>query len=755
MLSSLASLPLSVVSSTASFFTSRRRGFTYAAGVVGAAYLAGKWALEKVGESAEKARREGWGREDLARRFSLNLQDSQFTVLALLPTLQSSVLAELDVESRTKELADRARREREAKKREEEERWRLEAAEAARVEEERLRAVSEADDKAVALIGAQGETETESTPNGDSSASTAVDDSSSSSSAVSTAPASDSHNAPALDPTAPSFVFNPSAPSFKPGPSSLEKDYQPRSETEEAFPPLPATSNGVLTNGNRDNGHVDEAEKAGEQEHDSEKENVSMNRTAEQEGEGKKSWAAVVQENVPATASEQDEKEERSEPAIAPTQQDTVPSTALTSHVAEPSSASEGAASSATAMPNVATENGLATALVEEEVVVPNPLAEKSKAELWHEIKILAFTRLLTSLYLLPFLTLQTHVHLALLGRSSYVNALVETLPPRSPSPPLFKGKSLPSLSNGGIYPPKEVANDLDLEKALLKSQQLPLTLEEQQQLREEERQDVERKYLTFSWWLLHEGWKVVEQRVKEAVEEVVGPLGLKTPLVYGELGALFGQLRRKIELDEETGKAFDFSSVLHPPSPQLELQTLISGGSYTPPPATASPSSPPSRSPSLSYPPTSSAAPAPSASTADPISPALRALLSETSDALDSPDAALVRALMLDKLFSLVIEKLEPAFRAAPTPAREGEGEGDRGARFEDVTERTAKLAGLLPVLTRLTSEEAGGGAVLGTGLEGSEWVEALEEIRELREFSAVVYGSWDREDVRASCVV
>ena len=35
---------------------------------------------------------------------------------------------------------------------------------------------------------------------------------------------------------------------------------------------------------------------------------------------------------------------------------------------------------------------------------------------------------------------------------------------------------------------------------------------------------ETERMYLTFSWWLLHEGWKEVAGRVRAAVEEVVGP---------------------------------------------------------------------------------------------------------------------------------------------------------------------------------------------------------------------------------------
>lgn len=244
--------------------------------------------------------------------------------------------------------------------------------------------------------------------------------------------------------------------------------------------------------------------------------------------------------------------------------------------------------------------------------------------------------------------------------------------------------------------------------------------------------------------------------------------MGLKTPLVYGELGALFAQIRRRIEQDAD-GKLFEcvrltpfhwllakdspltmcgtldvhsFSPALHPPTQDLEIQTLIAGGSY-------SPSS--------------------SAAIADPITPSLRSLLNETSDALDSPDAALVRALSLDKLFSLALEKVEVAFRS---------GGGERGARFEDVTEKQARLASLLPVLTRLSAAKGeAGGAVLASGLNGNEWVEvrlrslsrvfdldqrltrslsqALEDVRELREFAAVLYGSWDRDNLRASCVL
>ncbi|GAA6040697.1 hypothetical protein JCM8097_000880 [Rhodosporidiobolus ruineniae] len=720
MLSSLLSLPSAALSSTASFFVNRRRGFTYAVGAVGGAYLAGKWALERMGESAERSRREGWGRDDLARRFNLNLQDSHFTVLALLPTLEAQVRAEMDVEGRTGELGRRAREEREKR-----------AREAAEAEEEERRRVEEAErerEKPYEVEEQPADVPTDA-------AAPLVD-------APSAEPSDLSSSSTTLNPAAPAFVFNPSAPSFEPGAPSSATDFPSHAgpagpsapAAAEDFPPLAATTG------------AEEKEAASEQAETP----AEQAEEPKEEEKKKKSWAAVAATEVLASRAEPEGVEK---PPTPPTDPDTPPPSApISAPSSAPSSAKKSELEVDVAQPDTtrATEDLVVPPepeepepAAEEKDVEVNPLAEKSKAELWNEIKILSFTRLLTSLYLLTLLTLQTHVQLALLGRASYVDSLVSSLPPRTPSPPLGKkGKALfPDLleemkANGfAASGEAEDGADRDLEAALFAQQAVPLTTAEE---REEERKDVERKYLTFSWWLLHEGWKVVEERVRAKVEEVVGPMGLKTPLVYGELGALFGQLRRKIEIDETTGKPFDFSAALHPPTPAFELQTLIFGGSYVPSPPSSSSSH---SSSSTAFP------PRPSPRPRDPISPALRRLLEETSDALDSPDAALVRSLALDRLFSLVIERLEPSFRSTSSAGDVGEG-GARGARFEDVTEKTARLAGVLPALTRLTGE----GGVLGSG---GEWVEALSSLHELRSFAAVLYGSWDRDDLRRSCVV
>lgn len=79
------------------------------------------------------------------------------------------------------------------------------------------------------------------------------------------------------------------------------------------------------------------------------------------------------------------------------------------------------------------------------------------------------------------------------------------------------------------------------------------------------------------------------------------------------------------------------------------------------------------------------------------PVTAELRRLLNETSDCLDAPDCTLVRKLCLDRLFTHLVLSLETPFR----PALDA-GPSAQGSRFEDVTERTTRLASLLPTVAR-----------------------------------------------------
>ncbi|KAG0248157.1 peroxin, partial [Linnemannia exigua] len=101
------------------------------------------------------------------------------------------------------------------------------------------------------------------------------------------------------------------------------------------------------------------------------------------------------------------------------TDKDETPATTQEEEVkSEPQEASDvGAAAAAT------------IAVVEAQPIVKDEAAvaieRKTKLELWNELKVMSFTRTVTALYSLTFLTLLTQVQLNLLGRFTYVSSVI------------------------------------------------------------------------------------------------------------------------------------------------------------------------------------------------------------------------------------------------------------------------------------------------------------------------------------------
>ena len=56
------------------------------------------------------------------------------------------------------------------------------------------------------------------------------------------------------------------------------------------------------------------------------------------------------------------------------------------------------------------------------------------------------------------------------------------------------------------------------------------------------------RKYLTFSWWLLHRGWRDIMMKVEGAVKEVFGPLKPTENVRLDDLSTLILDVRRRVE---------------------------------------------------------------------------------------------------------------------------------------------------------------------------------------------------------------
>lgn len=138
----------------------------------------------------------------------------------------------------------------------------------------------------------------------------------------------------------------------------------------------------------------------------------------------------------------------------------------------------------------------------------------KSKAQLWNDLKISSITRAFTLLYTLSLLTLLTRIQLNLLGRKNYLSSVVSTAshPPQDPTI---------SLENRDDDNAEQVyGNDFQ----------------------------TNRKFLTFSWWLLHRGWRDVKEKVATAVGTVFGPLNPREEIPLEKLSALILEVRMRVE---------------------------------------------------------------------------------------------------------------------------------------------------------------------------------------------------------------
>ena len=114
---------------------------------------------------------------------------------------------------------------------------------------------------------------------------------------------------------------------------------------------------------------------------------------------------------------------------------------------------------------------------------------------------IAAFTRTLTVIYSITLLSLFTHIQLSILGRTKYIQSLIQQERDERMRDQLEYSTSVYSLFWGD-----RSLEDIDTD-----------ILEESETVSEE----TERKFLTLSWWILHVGWKDVGERVRRGVEEV------------------------------------------------------------------------------------------------------------------------------------------------------------------------------------------------------------------------------------------
>ncbi|KAI0128804.1 Peroxin-3 family protein [Xylariales sp. AK1849] len=302
----------------------------------------------------------------------------------------------------------------------------------------------------------------------------------------------------------------------------------------------------------------------------------------------------------------------------------------------------------------------------------------KTKRQLWDDLTISSITRAFTILYTLGLLTMLTRVQLNLLGRRSYLSSVVSLA--------TGTAQSTISLENNDDDDDSEQAYGSDF--------------------------DTNRKYLTFSWWLLNRGWTDIWQRVEQAVREVFGHLSPRDLLSYDTFSQLTIEVRKKVEGQTEGDpKGSKWLSFLLPPT-NLEDFVLRESGVLGDSATTE----------------TRTGTPSPTSTTPPP----LRRMLDETSDLIESPAFSHVFTLILDAGFSVLLSQklLQGAFEL-PTTIPELE---------EEQSAKVILLPKILSVLTRQAHS-------IGNGMP-NEYLQEMEQVPDLEAFAAVVYSSnWENE--------
>ncbi|PVH85528.1 Peroxin-3 [Cadophora sp. DSE1049] len=299
--------------------------------------------------------------------------------------------------------------------------------------------------------------------------------------------------------------------------------------------------------------------------------------------------------------------------------------------------------------------------------------SRKSKLQLWNDLKISSTTRSFTLIYTLALLTLLTRIQLNLLGRRSYLSSVV------SLATGGMEQSTISLENNDDDNPDQAYGNDFE----------------------------TNRRYLTFSWWLLHRGWREVMLKVEAAVQDVFSTLSPRDDISMQRFSELTLEVRKKVEgateAERKEGKWLQF---LLPPREQEDFVLKESGMTTE---SVVSSSSP------------------------------LRRLLDETSDLIDSPPFSHVLTLLLDAGYSTLVDQkiAQQAFKMPAVPEVPDLG----GPRITEVFEaKPVKLPILLATLTRQAHS-------IGNGVP-NEYLQSMEQVRDLEAFAAVVYSSnWENE--------
>lgn len=203
--------------------------------------------------------------------------------------------------------------------------------------------------------------------------------------------------------------------------------------------------------------------------------------------------------------------------------------------------------------------------------------------------------------------------------------------------------------------------------------------------------------------------------KVEAAVKEVFGGLSPRDDISMERLSELTLEVRKKVEgATEAERQASTWLQYLLPPKEQEEYVLKESGM-------------------------TNESSPSGSVSINSSDTTPLRRLLDETSDLIDSPPFSHVLTLLLDAGYSTLVDQkiAQQAYKMPPT----SDIPDLDAPRIAEVFEaKPVKLPIVLAILTRQAHS-------IGNGVP-NEYLQSMEQVRDLEAFAAVVYSSnWENE--------
>lgn len=310
---------------------------------------------------------------------------------------------------------------------------------------------------------------------------------------------------------------------------------------------------------------------------------------------------------------------------------------------------------------------------------------------------------------------LLTRIQLNLLGRLNYLSSVI------SLSQPL----------------PPERANSISLENH-----------EEQNATSFGNDFETNRRFLTFSWYLLHKGYAQVLVKVRNAVEEVFGSISPNEGVTQQRLRDLILEVRKKVEgTNEQERYATRWLSYVLPPREEEE-SVLVESGVITPP-----------SSSSGNYALGDLSSSEKRTWYVDTSTGPLRKLLDEAADLIDSPAFTRLHTLVVNSMISQlvdtrVIQQLYPQPNVNSPPPSDTSSQAPQ-PRIQELdsavtvisSDPRVKLASILAVLTRQAH-------VIGNGnTQPNEYLATVDtEVRELNSFAAVIYTSNIEADIEQS---